>query len=268
MPTPTPKSRDDRLGLVIGRACRDVREAIGWSQRELERRTGHSQSKIARFESGDVRHLDLELADDVLRELGIRLRIDRPELGLSDRNRQRDGVHAWCCGYAGRRLAADGWTVRHEVEVGTGRTRGWIDLLAYREVDGALFCPELKTEIHDAGAIQRTLAWYEREAWDAARRVGWRPRRMTSALLVLATSENDGRPLGNQELLRQAFPGDAPALWRWLSERTAAMPPRSIAMIDPHSRRSVWLRPTRSDGRRSPAPYRNYADAAQRLRGS
>lgn len=114
---------------------------------------------VARLESGRLRQLDAVLVDAVLGELGIRLSTNQAALALADRQRQRDLVHARCCGYAGRHLTRYGWEVRHEVEVGGGRTRGWIDLLAYREADGGLFCPELKTELNDAGAVQRTLSW-------------------------------------------------------------------------------------------------------------
>jgi hypothetical protein len=37
-------------------------------------------------------------------------------------------------------------------------------------------------------------------------------------------------------------------------------------MIDPRTRRAEWLRRTTSDGRRSPAPYANYAAAAASMR--
>jgi hypothetical protein len=123
----------------------------------------------------------------------------------------------------------------------------------------------VKTELHDAGAVQRTLGWYEREAWTAARSFGWRPRRATAALLLLCSEENDQRVVANRDLLRQAFPARAGAIDAWLRDPRAPLPARSLAVIDPRTRRRDWLRPTRSDGRRSPAPYRDYADAARRL---
>jgi hypothetical protein len=40
---------------------------------------------------------------------------------------------------------------------------------------------------------------------------------------------------------------------------------RGLAVVDPTSKRRDWLRATRVDGRRSPAPFRDYGDAARRL---
>ena len=257
--------RPDWFAREMGRVVREVRVGFGWSQRELGHRVGCSQSMVSRLEAGDLAHLDVVMVGAILDELGIRAWFDTRVPGLPDRRRQRDRVHARCAGFMGRHLVSFAWEVRHEVEVGSGRSRGWIDLLAYRRVDRALFCPELKTELHDAGAVQRTLGWYERESWAAARALGWSPRRMTSALILLCTEENDRRVADNSELISQAFPAGATALAAWLRDPTERMPPRAIAMVDPRSRRLDWLRPTRLHGRRSRAPYRDYADLASML---
>ncbi|MEO5940246.1 MAG: hypothetical protein ABIQ76_05100 [Candidatus Limnocylindrales bacterium] len=161
----------------------------------------------------------------------------------------------------------DGWDVRHEVEIGSSRYRGWIDLLAYRVVDRALLSIEFKTEVDDLGRIQRTMGWYEREAWTAARQLGWRPRSARSALLVLCSAENDARIQANRSMLLRSFPGRAAEMGAWFADSAApigAWP--GIAMIDPRSRRSAWLRPSMSDGRRSAAPYSDYRAAALAMR--
>jgi transcriptional regulator with XRE-family HTH domain len=259
-------STDLRLGRRIGSTVRDVRTAFGWSQVELGRRIGASQSMVARLEAGTGDLLNVELVDRALEMLGIDVRLDGNLPNLTARLQQRDSVHARCGAFVGRNLIERGWTVRHEVEVGSGRFRGWIDLLAYRDADHSLFCPEVKSEIHDLGAIQRTLTWYEREAWAAARAEGWQPRRLVSGLIVLCSDDVDRALFDNHDLLAQAFPGRAAALAEWLADPDAPVPPRSLAMVDPRSRRRAWLRPTRLDGRRSPAPFRNYADAAAQLR--
>ena len=254
--------RPDWLAVAIGRAVREVRVAFGWSQRELADRVAGSQSMISRLEAGELAHLDMVHVGAILDVLGIRAWFDTRVPGIPDRLRQRDRVHARCAGYTGRQLRSLTWEVRHEVEVGSGRSRGWIDLLAYRRADRAIFCPELKTELHDAGAVQRTLGWYERGAWAAARAIGWSPRQMASALILVCTDENDQRVADNRDLLTQAFPAGAAELGAWLRDPDAPLPPRAIAMVDPRSRRSAWLRPTRLHGRRSPAPYRDYAHVA------
>jgi transcriptional regulator with XRE-family HTH domain len=193
------------IGRQIGAVIRASRLEHGWSQRELAERLGTTQSEISRLESGFRRHLDVRLASAALALLGIRMHLDGATLGLAGRREQRDLVHSRCCGHVARRLGGLGWEVRQEIVVGTGRYRGWIDVLAYRASDRCLLSVEVKTEIDDLGRIQRTLTWYERESWDAARRFGWRPKTVSSALLILCSTENDARVRSNRELLRQPF---------------------------------------------------------------
>jgi hypothetical protein len=201
--------------------------------------------------------------------LGIRLTVDANPPGLVGRREQADVVHARCCGYVGRRLESRDWVVQSEVEVGRERFRGWIDLLAFRPRDGTLLVIEVKTEVHDVGRIQRTMSWYQREAWNAARRIGWRPRSICAALLILDSAENQAALLAHSGLFRLAFPARAADLASAFDHPLDQIPQNGLAMIDPRSRRGDWLRATRADGRRSPAPYRDYRDAAAALaRGS
>jgi hypothetical protein len=76
------------------------------------------------------------------------------------------------------------------------------------------------------------------------------------------TEANDERVLVNRAPLAASFPVRAPFLAEWLADPTGAWPARgrSLAMIDPLSRRTAWLRQTRADGRRTVAPYADYAD--------
>jgi len=257
-------ARDESLGVVMGRVIREARHECGWSQRQLAARLGVSQSAIARLERGHLDYLDVRLVTRAFDELGIRPVFDGRTLGLIGRREQRDRVHAACATYGKRRMEAAGWATSLEAELGSGRGRGWIDLLAYRETDRALLVTEFKTEIHDVGKIQRTLGWYERAAWQPARQRGWRANSFSTALLVLDTVENDARIRANRDLFATEFPVRGRMLDEWL--RTPGGPAiRGLALIDPRSRRADWLRPTRTDGRRTPAPYADYRDAAQRL---
>jgi hypothetical protein len=125
---------------------------------------------------------------------------------------------------------------------------------------------ELKTEIRDLGAIQRSIGWYEREAFAAARSLGWRPVHFASALILLETDENDAAVKINREMLRQWLPTRAATLANWLVDPAGNAPARGLAMIDPASQRRAWLRSTRVDGRRSAARYLNYADFMRQTR--
>ena len=258
---------DEDLSRQVGSIIKATRESIGWSQRELAARLTSSQSAVQRLEAGRSPYIDARLASAAFRVLRITGAFDARTLGLAARREQRDLVHACCVSYACRRLHAHGWAVQSEVEIGTGRYRGWIDFLAFRAVDRALLCCEVKTEIDDVGRIQRTVGWYAREAATAARRFGWQPRTTTTALLILCSTDNDRAVRLNHQALRTAFPGPARGLAAW-SASPGRPPPASLAMIDPRSRRADWLRPSASDGRSTPAPYADYRAAAEAIRGS
>ena len=146
------------------------------------------------------------------------------------------------------------------MEIGGDRSRGWIDVLAYHPQTGWLLIIEIKTEIHDLGAIERSLGWYEREAWLAAERLGWRARRSMGCLLLLATTVNDVRIDANREPFVIGFPVRARDLVAFIQDGVEpAITGRAVAMIDPLSKRTGWLRPLRLDGRRSMAPHADYA---------
>lgn len=170
-----PYGRPVDLSATIVRAVIAARATLGWSQRQLAERAGVSPSFVSRFERGIPQAVTLGATQRIFDALGVRATL-RTELPIVNRSPpQADSVHAWLCGYAGRRLASAGFEVRHEVEIGTGRFRGWVDVIGYRPADRSLITTEIKSDLPDIGSLQRTTAWYEREAWAAARRFGWRP---------------------------------------------------------------------------------------------
>lgn len=161
---------------------------MGLAQSELARHASTSQSTISRIETGRLERLDLLAVGRIVDALGLRadLRLDSPL--LADRRRQHEPAHAKGVAFVARRLASHGWEVRREVPVGTDPILGWIDVFGFRPTDQALFIGEFKTEVMDIGALERTVALYERESRRAAVSFGWRPRTVRSALLVLDTS--------------------------------------------------------------------------------
>ena len=260
MRAPSSKSAQTQARL-IGSAVVEIRTTISWSQRELSRRSGVPQSMISRIESGKLADVSLATATRLFETMGARLRLEVDTPLLGDRQRQLDPAHARMSGHIARRLEGKGWQVATEVEVGGDRSRGWIDLLAFHPVTRLLLIIEVKTEIHDLGQIDRALGWYEREAWAAARRIGWRPAAVTGCLLLLMTQQNDAAVRFNRESLGRLFPIRASALCG-IAEGSAPAPPRGnrgLAMVDPRSKRRAWLRATSDEGRRTPAPYLDYA---------
>jgi transcriptional regulator with XRE-family HTH domain len=247
--------------MAIALAVADLRQTLGWTQAELGRRAHLSQSFVSRVEHALLPDLSLVDATRLLEAMGARLTVGVSAPFLADRELQRDPAHARCTAYVAARLKRDGWLTATEVEIGGDRSRGWIDLLAYHPDCRLMLVIEIKTEIRDLGAIERTLGWYEREAWVAARRLGWRPNKVVGCLFLLATEMNEARISDNQASFSARFPIRAGELERIMSSEVP--PPhgaRALVLIDPLSRRQNWLRPSRQDGRPTPAPYIDYAD--------
>lgn len=248
---------------IVAETVKAARLSANWTQRELSRRSGVSQACICRIERGRAADLRVGVIDRLFVALGVRywLGTELPHVTRP----QADFVHARCSAYVSRRLTASGWLVEREVEVGSDRSRGWIDILAFHPRSGMLLVIEVKTEVQDLGAVERSLSWYRREAYRAARRFGWHPEAIASALLILQSRVNDGLSVASSGALAAGFPGRAAALQSVIGGGGQLEGEQFLAMIDPKSRRAAWLRPTRSDGRRTPAPYVDYIDAARRL---
>lgn len=221
---------------------------------------------VCAVETERVRDLTFRTADRLLAAMGARLVIGVDAPYLADRQRQVEPAHARCSAHVEARLRRQGWETRREVEVGGDRSRGWIDVVAYHRAQKVLLVIEIKTEIRDFGAVERALGWYEREAQSVAHRVGWRPESTRGCLLLLATQSSDARAAADREPFDVGFPVRARELaglvgGTWAPIRDG----RAVAMIDPRSRRHEWLRSLRIDGRRSPAPYLDYADFMRAL---
>ena len=248
----------DHLRMTFGQACRDVRGRLGLSLEAVASTAGITASYLARIERGRV-NPTLDTVDRVSEALGLQLHLDvRPPVFLGP-SPKRDLVHARCSAYVDRRLRGYGWSTAREVALVDGRYRGWIDLLAFDPTTASLFIIEIKTRVDDIGALERQLGWYERSAGELARERSWPARSTRSVLLVLASEEVERTLSANRNALRVAFP-----LRKDVFGPTEVLG-RGLALIDPRRRRRDWLMRSRLDGRRSVAPYRDYADAATRL---
>lgn len=253
-----------QLRVTFAKLCFDTRTTLDITQQALADAVGVSRPYIATIESGRA-NPSLDLVVRIADRLGIHVDLvaSQPRVIAP---LQRDLVHARCSGYVDRRLRRAGWEVQREVEVVHGRSHGWIDLLAFDPRNGTLLIVEVKTRIDDLGAIERQIGWYERSALGLARASGWRTNRVAGWLIVLASHEVDAAMRANGAALQAAFPNRAHTMSGivegYLTTDTRS---RGLALIDPSSHRRDWLMKTRLDGRRSPAPYRDYADAARRF---
>lgn len=252
------------LRTTFAALCRSTRLQLDISQAELARAARVSRSYITAIEAGRA-NPSLDLVATICAAMGLEIDfLSRPPVVLA--SRQRDLVHARCSAYVQRRLAGTGLDCLREVEIADGRFHGWIDVLAFDRRTGTLFVIEIKTRLDDLGAVERQLGWYERRAAAVARTQGWNVRRVRSLLLCLASTEVDDAVQLNRDALRIAFPVRSAALLTELGGADVRVAGRGLALIDPSRRRHDWLLPTRLDGRRRAAPYRDYADAASRWR--
>lgn len=252
----------ETVRVAFGRGCLETRIALDVSRRDLADRVGVSVRYIALIERGEA-NPSLRLVERIATALGLDIQLEiRPPVFPAG-PRLRDAVHARCSAYVDRRLRGLGWLTAREVEIVHGRSHGWIDLLAFDRRSGTLLIIEFKTRLDDLGGLERQLGWYERMAWQAARRLGWRPARIVSCVLALASDEVERVVRSHRDLLRVAFAMRASQIADLLDRPDADFTGRGLALIDPSSRRRDWLIRTSIDGRRSRLRYRDYADAAR-----
>lgn len=251
------------LRTTFARFCRETRLALDVSQQELASAVGVARGYISMIEHARA-NPSLALVERIGDALGIEFQLVGRAPTALDPVRQRDLVHARCSGYADRRLRQATLATAREVEVIHGRTHGWIDLLAFDPRSQTLFIVEIKTRIDDVGALERQVQWYERSALAIARRLGWQPRRLVTWVLALASDEVDAAIRINRDIIAAVFPVRAPDMLASLAG-SDVMLGRGLALIDPTSRRRDWLIRTKADGRRTPAPFTDYADAARRF---
>lgn len=229
------QTSDRHLLVTVGRLVRGTRREIGWTQVRLGAEAGVSQPMVSLIEGACLPDLTFSTAARLLGALGVDLCIVTQEPLLGDRRRQRDAAHARCVAYVRARLERAGWLTASEVEIGRGRARRWIDVLAFHPVERALLVIEVKTVIDDLGQIERVLSTYERGAWQAAHELGWHPRLVVGCLIALATAAVDARVLANRTAFDLGFPVRSAEFADVISSPAspAAGRGRALALIDP-----------------------------------
>ena len=240
---------------TFGAAIRTARKARGWTQEELGRRAKVAQSVVAAVEAGaGTRVESLEL---ICRALGGQLVLDARLPFSGDPVRQVDFAHARCVGSLRRLLEVAGHVCVTEQEIVDGPWRGWIDLVAYDAVRRRIVIGEIKTELRDAGALERQVERYVRSCLAVARERGWVVEEIVVVVVVLATAANDAFLVANRQVMKGAFPMRGRAATAALLDRAPA-PGRMLVMLDPRRRGRRAILRSAADGRQTAAPYRDY----------
>ena len=240
---------------TLGVTIRTGRIARGWTQRQLADRACMPQSVVCAVEAGEGGQIATLERLCVALDGELRLEAHLPYAG--EGSRQVDLGHARCVGAARRLLEASGCTCVTEQEVMDGPWRGRIDLLGFDATVRRLVVVEVKTELRDAGGLERQVDRYARLCLDVARRRGWRVGEVAVAVLVLATAETDAFLVANREVMAGAFPIRGRAAIECIFDREPIRG-RLLLMLDPRRRGRRVVGRARVDGRRTPAPYRDY----------
>ncbi len=246
------------IRVRLGAAVRDARRDRGWSQAVLAAAAGVSQPLVSAIESGEIA-ASIETIGSVARALDADLSIELRPLRVIGRTDQGDPAHSRCVAAYRHVLEGAGLASAVEREIVDGRVRGWIDLLGYSLETRRLVVVEVKTEIRDLGALERQLGWYVRASVGAVRDLGWRPRDVVAVVALLATTANDAIVVANRHAFGQAFPMRGAALASALA-KGGTVTGWGLTMVDPTRRGSRIIQGLRVDGRRTDAPYRDYAD--------
>jgi transcriptional regulator with XRE-family HTH domain len=246
------------ISQTIGAALLACRRDRGWSQARLSAESGVPQTVISSIERAMHLNPPLQTVRLVCEALDAELIVDIRPAWLVGRSDQKDPAHAACVAATRRILERAGWMTASEVEIVTGRAHGFIDLIAFDPVTQRILVIEVKTEIRDVGGLERQVGWYLRAAPAAARRLGWQGRGVSGILVGLATAAVDAAVLANRDELAAAFPIRGRAV-RAVLFGVAAIDRPALVLLDPLRRGTAGLMTLAADGRRTPAPYRDYA---------
>jgi transcriptional regulator with XRE-family HTH domain len=242
--------------LRFGATVRAARLKRAWRQVDLAKRARVSQTVVSRVERGQIPEMTLAVLRQVAAALEIRLEL-QPRGQGAELDRLLSARHSALHESVARALAHDfpDWVMASEVSFSIWGERGVIDLLLWHPERRALLIIEIKTELVDVGALIGTMDRRRRLSAKVVEPRGWRPR-IVSTWVILAESRTNARRIAeHRTVLRTAFPAGLREVRRWLRA-----PVGSIAGL------SLWREPAR----RRIAPTRRVRcpmDAASRPGG-
>jgi transcriptional regulator with XRE-family HTH domain len=205
---------DHRIGAML----RAIRIRKRWRQSDLAAKAGVSRWVVLRIEHGRLATIPVGKLRAVAPALDARIDAtvrwqggDLPLL-LSARHARMHEVMA--------RFFGDlpDWTAEPEVSFSIYGERGVIDILAWHPTRRILLVIELKTEIVDVNEMLGAMDRKRRLALDVARSRGWHPLAVSTWVVIAPSRSNRRAVADHQTVLRAKFPGDAPAVRRWLTD--------------------------------------------------
>jgi len=201
-----------RIGLQI----RALRRRRRWTQRELARRVGVSDSQVCRIERGNADRVPPYTLERVLAQLDARALV-RVLWHGEELDRLLDRDHAQLVERALAMLGMRGWIATPEVTFQVAGERGSIDILAWHSVSRTLLVIEVKSVVPDIQATVGGLDRKSRLAPTIARERGWSAEHV-ARLLVLPDDRTSRRRIDAfASTFDRALPARTTAIKKWLA---------------------------------------------------
>ena len=216
--------------LRFGAAVRAARLRRAWRQVDLAKRAGVSQTVVSRIERGRIPEMTLGTLRQVAAALEFRLEL-LPRGQGAELDRLLSARHSALHESIARALARDfpDWVMASEVSFSIWGERGVIDLLLWHPEQRALLIIEFKTALVDVGELLATMDRRRRLAANIVEQRGWRPRIVSTWVILAASRTNARRIAEHRTVLRTAFPAGAREIRRWLREPVGSVAALSLA---------------------------------------
>lgn len=237
---------------VIGRFFRMTRYRRGWTQKELSKHAGISETVISRIEGGQASRYRLKVVQHHGDGLGLRVEVQVTGRG-GEAARLLDDEHAAIVEHVAAALAADGWLVEPEPSFSVYGERGRIDLLAYHPDTGTLLIVEVKAEVTDLQALFGSLGVKERLAPQLAAARGWKVERVAT-LLAVADVERNRRTVRAHPTLFGRFERHGMRVRAWLHRPRVQTSSLLLYVAAPAASREAWLAARRRVRHSPPRP--------------
>jgi transcriptional regulator with XRE-family HTH domain len=204
-------------GRRIGRALRAIRQELGWTQDELARRSGVSQSRISSAELGAIDAFTIRTLERVAGTLGATFWGQIRWRG-GDIDRLTDQDHAALVEGVISVLTQTGWVIVPEYTFNRYGERGSVDVVGWHARSRTLLIVEVKSRLTD---LQETLATFGRKLRIAPRELAgtheWHALTTGRVLVIADTSGNRAAVSRHAATFDAVLPCRSRDVRRWLA---------------------------------------------------